>query len=105
MGMRMQLTRELSEGTHLRNNRINSYCDCTLATHTHTMHSVVWVLEGPAPHQFSGTSSIHEGGANQVNRWESNLGLSVGTPQEQTVNCTLRQHVCPHIMHTLIMAY
>ena len=32
-------------------------------------------------------------------------GLSVGTPQEQTVDCTLNQHVCPHTMHTVIMAY
>ena len=31
--------------------------------------------------------------------------LSVGTPQEQTVDCTLSQHMCPHTMHTVIMIY
>ena len=102
----MQLTRELSEGTNLRNNRINSYCDCTLATHTQTQCTVLFgFLRGRNLINFSAAHQFTKGGANQVNRWESNLGLSVGTPQEQTVNCTLRQHVCPHIMHTLIMAY
>ena len=31
--------------------------------------------------------------------------LSVGTPQEQTVDCTLCQHMCPHTIHTVLMTY